>query len=154
MGNSPSRVISYLSSHLNVGKHVSSKTVCDICLRIKQTHDCFPESSNKAAGIFYLIHCDVWGAYRTLSTSGAAYFLTIVDDYSRAVSVYLLLEKKEVAASLKDFLKMVERQFDKKVKVVRSDNGGEFMGMKPYFLSEEIIHQTSCIYTPQQNGRV
>ncbi|KAG7529442.1 Ribonuclease H-like superfamily [Arabidopsis thaliana x Arabidopsis arenosa] len=42
----------------------------------------------------------------------------------------------------------------KQVKVVRSDNGGEFMGLRSYFLEEGIMHQKSCVYTPQQNGRV
>ncbi|CAA7037925.1 unnamed protein product [Microthlaspi erraticum] len=49
---------------------------------------------------------------------------------------------------------MVERQFNRRVRVVRSDNGGEFIGMKSYFATEGILHQTSCVYTPQQNGRV
>ena len=48
---------------------------------------------------------------------------------------------------------MVERQFEKKVRVLRSDNGGEFMCLKSYFGKEGILHQTSCVYTPQQNGR-
>ncbi|CAA7037263.1 unnamed protein product [Microthlaspi erraticum] len=154
LGHPSSRVLSYLSSDLEFEKHVDSKPVCEICLRAKQTRDCFHESSNKAIGVFDLIHCDVWGAYRTLSTSGSAYFLTIVDDCSRAVWVYLLQEKREVAENLKNFFKMVERQFNKKVRVVRSDNGGEFMCMKPYFAEEGILHQTSCVYTPQQNGCV
>lgn len=55
---------------------------------------------------------------------------------------------------MRNFFKMVERQFNKRVRVVRSDNGGEFMGMKSYFAAEGILHQTSCVYTPQQNGRV
>lgn len=49
---------------------------------------------------------------------------------------------------------MVERQFNKKIKVVQSDNGGEFICMKSYFASEGILHQTSCVYMPQQNGCV
>ncbi|KAG7578293.1 Retrotransposon Copia-like N-terminal [Arabidopsis thaliana x Arabidopsis arenosa] len=154
LGHPSSHVVPYLSSYLDIGKQVSSTTVCDVCLRAKQTRDCFHESSNKAAGIFDLIHCDLWGPYRIVSTSGAAYFLTIVDDYSRAVWVHLLREKSEVGVTLKNFFKMVERQFEKKVKVVRSDNGGEFMGLRSYFLEEGIMHQTSCVYTPQQNGRV
>jgi len=49
---------------------------------------------------------------------------------------------------------MVERQFEKGVKIVRSDNGIEFTCLKSYFLEHGIIFQTSCIGTPQQNGRV
>lgn len=54
---------------------------CDTCFRAKQTYDSFPLSNNKATRVFDLIHMDVWGPYRTQSSSGARYFLTIVDDY-------------------------------------------------------------------------
>jgi hypothetical protein len=57
----------------------------DVCLRAKQTRDVFPISNNKAMQNFQLIHCDVWGPYRTLAMCGARYFFTIVDDHSRAV---------------------------------------------------------------------
>ena len=49
---------------------------------------------------------------------------------------------------------MTEKQFSKEVKVVRSDNGTEFMCMSRFFRENGIIHQTSCVATPQQNGRV
>lgn len=49
---------------------------------------------------------------------------------------------------------MVERQFNKQVKIVRSDNGTEFTYMKTYFRDNGIIHKTSCVGTLQQNGRV
>lgn len=109
---------------------------------------------NKVASIFDLIHCDVWSPYRTPSTSGAVYFLTIVDDYSRAVWIYLMVKKREVAAILQKFCSMVERQFEKRVKMVRSDNGTKFICLKSCFPKEGIIHQTSCVATPQQNGCV
>lgn len=69
---------------------------CDTCFRAIQTREVFYDSFNKTKDRFELIHCDVWGPYRTKSSSGAAYFLTIVDDYSRSVWTYLLLEKSEV----------------------------------------------------------
>ncbi|GAA0163145.1 hypothetical protein LIER_39533 [Lithospermum erythrorhizon] len=49
---------------------------------------------------------------------------------------------------------MVDRQFGAKVKVVRSDNGTEFFCLRDYFLQNGIVFQTSCVETPQQNGRV
>jgi transposase InsO family protein len=128
--------------------------VCDTCQRAKQTRETFPLSSKHASDVFDLIHCDLWGAYRTPSSCGASYFLTIVDDCSRAVWIFLLIDKKEVSQTLTNFLSMVERQYNKKVKIVRSDNGTEFICMKKYFLEHGIIFQTSCTGTPQQNGRV
>lgn len=112
------------------------------------------KSLNKAVDSFSLIHCDLWGPYRDQATSGARYFLTIVDDFSRAFWTILLLEKKETATALKTFCAFVDRQFQKKIKTVRSDNGAEFLCLKQYFSECGIEYQTSCVETPQQNGRV
>lgn len=111
-------------------------------------------SNNKASDIFDLIHCNLWGPYRTTALCGAHYFLTIVDDFSRGVWIYLLNDKTEVAQTLRNFLAMVQRQFGKLVKIIRSDNGTEFTCLGAHLAENGIIHQTSCIETSQQNGRV
>ncbi|CAA0839680.1 cysteine-rich RLK (RECEPTOR-like protein kinase) 8 [Striga hermonthica] len=51
---------------------------------------------------------------------------------------------------------MVKTQFKRTVKVVRSDNGQEFVGTEcqGIFSEEGILHQRTCVYTPQQNGVV
>ncbi|CAH9121069.1 unnamed protein product [Cuscuta epithymum] len=131
-----------------------SNKICDACMRGKQTRDVFAINTARAIEPFELIHCDIWGPYRTPATSGARYFLTIVDDFSRAVWIHLLCEKGEVFNVLKHFIAMTTRQFNKQVKVVRADNGLEFQKLRGYFLNDGIIFQTSCVYTPQQNGRV
>jgi len=38
---------------------------CEICISAKQTRDSFPLSSNKTSFAFELIHCDLWGPYRS-----------------------------------------------------------------------------------------
>lgn len=55
------------------------------------------------------------------------------------------------------FLAIVERQFHSKVKVIRSDNALELGGSTTtsiFLTSQGILHQTSCVGTPQQNGIV
>lgn len=54
---------------------------------------------------------------------------------------------------MENFISMVDRQFQTKVQSVRSDNGTEFTSMKRYFQRQGILHETSCVGTPQQNGR-
>ena len=102
-----------------------------------------PLSEHKANSAFELVHCDLWGPYRTPSTCGAFYFLTIVDDYLCVVWVYLLADKREVSTMLHNFFALLERQFHKQVKIFRSDNETKFTCMKRYFLDRGIIFQTS-----------
>ena len=68
--------------------------------------------------------------------------------------LYLLPDKTLVSQQIRNFLAMIDRQFSRKVKVIRSDNGIEFMCLSAFFREHGIIHETSCVYTPQQNGRV
>jgi Reverse transcriptase (RNA-dependent DNA polymerase)/gag-polypeptide of LTR copia-type/Integrase core domain/GAG-pre-integrase domain/Retrotransposon gag protein len=129
---------------------------CDVCHRSKQTRNIFPLSINKASSIFDLVHCDIWGGYNTTSNSGAHYFLTIVDDHSRATWVYLMKFKSDAYTYLVSFCAMVRTQFSCNVKQIRTDNGTEFLSksMQNYFQTNGIIHQRSCVDTPQQNGIV
>jgi transposase InsO family protein len=39
------------------------------------------------------------------------------------------------------------------VKAIRSDNGPEFL-LKDFYDAKGILHQRSCVYTPEQNGRI
>ena len=105
--------------------------------------------------MFELIHYDIWGAYRVPSLCGAQYFLTVVDDASRAVWVYLMRAKAQVLCLLQKFVIMVKTQFGKDVKIIRSNNGQEFLTpVKQFYREKGIINQTTCIDTPQQNGQV
>ncbi|XP_074306152.1 uncharacterized protein LOC141641388 [Silene latifolia] len=90
------------------------------------------------------------------SLARAHYFLTIVDDRSRGVWVYLMKDKSEAGVFLKIFCQMVKTQFDKCVKIIQSDNGTELLSwpMQSYYEENGILFQTSNAGTPQRNGRV
>ena len=60
--------------------------------------------------------------------------------------------KAKTQSHLKNFVANVERQFESKVKVIRSGNGLEFI-MKQFY-DYGIVHQTNCIETPHQNDIV
>ncbi|CAA7023525.1 unnamed protein product [Microthlaspi erraticum] len=107
LGHPSFSVLSSLPLFSGVSKSACSGP-CDVCFRAKQTREVFSESFNKTKECFSLIHCDVWGPYRVPSSTSAVYFLTIVDDYSRAVWTFLLLEKSEnLCVSLPTFANKV-----------------------------------------------
>ncbi|GJY23360.1 ribonuclease H-like domain-containing protein [Tanacetum coccineum] len=72
------------------------------------------------------------GPYKVHSKEGYKYFLTIVDDYSRAVGVYLVKTMDEVFDVFASYLKLIHNHFDVKVKIVRSDNGIKFVNKKMF----------------------
>ncbi|CAH9119111.1 unnamed protein product [Cuscuta epithymum] len=152
LGHPSETVMKWLDPVSGIQSSISNP--CEICLRAKHARDIFPTSVSKTTRIFELVHCDVWGPYNTASSCGARSFLTIVDDFSRAVWVYLLVDKTEVFSMFMNFCAMVDRQFSQRIKMVRSDNGTEFNCLKDFFRTSGIIFQTSCVATPQQNGRV
>ncbi|RVW18959.1 Retrovirus-related Pol polyprotein from transposon RE1 [Vitis vinifera] len=66
----------------------------------------------------------------------------------------LMKTKDEVNLLFQNFHKMIETQYNAKVRVLRSDNGGEYQSsnLQKYLEGHGIIHQTTCSNTPQQNG--
>ncbi|CAI7871107.1 unnamed protein product [Closterium sp. NIES-54] len=101
--------------------------VCPTCMQAKFTR--YPLSSSEATTKAPLdeVVMDVVGPLK-LGATGAEYFLTIVDVYTRMTWVYVLSKKSDVAETVKtDWLSMVERQQDRLVKAIRTDRGGEFL---------------------------
>lgn len=84
LGHLADHVLKIISNKL----HVNTETVdhvCKVCHRAKQTGDPFPISDHKSSVLGDLIHLDLWGPYRVTSKEEFKYFLTIVDDCTRAV---------------------------------------------------------------------
>lgn len=101
-----------------------------------------------------LVHTDLCGPMNVKTLAGSKYLLTFMDDYSRYVCVYFLKDKSGVFDAFSKYVAMAERQTGRKLKVLRSDNGAEFVNKKfnNYCSLKGIVHQTTIAYTPQQNG--
>ncbi|GJQ93390.1 ribonuclease H-like domain-containing protein [Tanacetum coccineum] len=152
LGHPADPVLNVLKDSLNFDKS-DNTGCCEICQRAKQTREPFPLSDHKSKNLGDLVHLDLRGPYKVASSEGFRFFLTVVDDYTRAVWVYLIKSKDEVSHFINVFYNLIENQFKRKIKVFRSDNGTEFANqyVSKLCFDKGIIHQTSCVYTPQQN---
>lgn len=103
-----------------------------------------------SSSIFELVHVDLWGPFFVPIAEGFIFFLSVVDDFSKCTWVYLLKTKSKTQVIIQLFCNMVETQFNTNVKCIKSDNGTEFF-MKDFFKTKGILHQLTCVETPQQN---
>ncbi|GJU35463.1 retrovirus-related pol polyprotein from transposon TNT 1-94 [Tanacetum coccineum] len=99
--------------------------LCEHCINGKTTRVKFGTTIHKTQGILDYVHSDVWGPSKTRSLGGRHYYVTFVDDFSQRVWVYTLKTKDTV---LGVFIKkkMMETQTCRKIKHLRTDNGGEY----------------------------
>lgn len=90
------------------------------------------------------------------SLGGAKYFLLFKNDFTHYRTVNFVKTKDKTTTKLDLFLKIVENQFDRKVKSLRSDNGTEIktLDTKKLLDSLRVFHIKSNAYTPEQNGRI
>nr|GEV57276.1 putative reverse transcriptase, RNA-dependent DNA polymerase, Gag-polypeptide of LTR copia-type [Tanacetum cinerariifolium] len=119
------QVLNVLNKSLNLDSQSVSDHLCDTYNKAKQTREPLSLSDHKSTKIGQLFHLDVWRPYRITSIDGFRYFLTVVDDYSRAVWTYMLKGKDDVYDSIVNFVNMLSNQCETNVKVFRSDNGSE-----------------------------
>ena len=154
LGHSSDYVLKHIPLLKSLAK--SCNKDCPVCPIAKQCKLPFNDSNSYASTVFELLHLDVWGPYHMASTHGCKFFLTIVDDHSRATWVFLMSTKQQVYTIFKKFLTYIDNHYHKSVKTIRTDNGSEFINQAFHALltSLGITHQTSCPYTPQQNARV
>jgi GAG-pre-integrase domain/Integrase core domain/gag-polypeptide of LTR copia-type len=132
----------------------NEKFDCKTCIRAKSHRVSFPSSLNKSTKPFDLVHSDVWDPSPVNSSVGNRWFVLFIDNCTRMTWLYVLKTKDEVSHIFKSFFNMVQNQFNRNIKFLRSDNGGEFVNntLREFFHSKGIIHETSCVGTPQQNG--
>jgi transposase InsO family protein len=95
------------------------------CALGKNAKVSFSSSDNRSKGILDLVHSDVCGPMSVPSSSGYLYYVTFIDDYSRRTWIFFMKTKDEVFSGFREFMALVEKQ-KRKIKVLRSDNWGEY----------------------------
>jgi hypothetical protein len=133
---------------------VDQEGICNGCAQGKNIKNPFPKRDNKAEGALELIHSDVCGPMPSSSISGYVYYVSFIDDYSRKTWIYFLKSKDEVFSKFKEFKALIENLSERKIKILRLDNGGEYTSKEFINFCRDvgIKRELTTSYNPQQNG--
>jgi transposase InsO family protein len=100
---------------------------CDVCVLMKQRQLPFPQQSSfRAKERLELVHRDLCGPVTPATPGERRYFLLLVDDLSRYMWVVVLGSKGEAADAIRHVQAAAEVECGRKLRVLRTDNGGEF----------------------------
>ena len=138
------------------GMQISDQTdfECGTCMQGKMCQTRSRKPDERATAPLEFVHCDLAGPISPVARNGFRYALCFVDDHSGINMVYFLKQKSDTLEATEKFFADVAPYG--KVKRIRSDNGSEFMNkkFKSLLRTKGIKHETSCPYSPHQNGTV
>jgi hypothetical protein len=128
---------------------------CDHCVYGKHKRVIFLRvGKEKKSERLELVHTDVWGPAQVSSLGGSHYYVTFIDDATRKTWVYCIRQKSDVFDTFNKWKALVENETGKKLKCLRSDNGGEYCrkDFDDYYSYHGIRREKTVPRTPQENG--
>lgn len=127
---------------------------CKICIENKMHNLPFEDNRKRGKQILEIIHTDLNGPHSIIGLNGEKYFLTFIDDYSKVVKVFVIKSKNEVFNCFMDYVNTTENMTGKKIKILRCDNGTEYLNKDVYrFAREKGIFIEPCPpYVHELNG--
>ncbi|GJX26750.1 pol polyprotein [Tanacetum coccineum] len=147
--NSMRRLIKFISIP---NCHIDSKYECETYVKAKLTTTSFKSDKRKTEPLD-MIHTDIYDLKSLPTKGGNKYFITFIDDCTKYCYVYLLKSKDEAIDKFVLYKTEVENKLGKKIKVVRSDRGGEYVAPFAELCAKHgIRHEFTAPYSPQQNG--
>ena len=126
---------------------------CPACIEGKHTIKSFPNKStsmHRQKG--ELTHIDLWGKYDVISINGHQYYLLLVDDATRYVSLYFLKGKHEANTYIKYYLAHLHVK-GITTHAIRVDRGTEFINkdLETWCQEKGMTIQKTAPYSPSQN---
>ncbi|GJT99370.1 zinc finger, CCHC-type containing protein [Tanacetum coccineum] len=131
--------------------------ICDACLLGKHSRTPFPNQAKfRSKNPLDLVYGDLCGPISPATHSGKKLIFLLVDDCTRFMWAYFLTSKDQALSTFKEFRQKVEMEMRMKVRMLRTDRGGEFTSNEftKYCKENGIARQLTAPYSPQQNGVV
>src|SRR3954467_4697819 len=120
---------------MEVDKLITPSRQCAPCIEAKQHHTLFLRSTNELVQeIGELTVSDVWGPTRIQSIQGNSYYISFTNAKPCRSQIYFMKNKSQALQKFKYYKSFMKTQKNKKLKILRTDNGGEYIseGFKHY----------------------
>ena len=133
-----------------------SQIICDSCEYAKLTRK--PIRSERVAPpakhFGAEVHTNLWGPSPISSLGGRRYYISFTDDHTRFTHVDILRTKDQALEAYKAFAAWAQTQHGAKIKLLRSDRGGEYTGQDftKFLQAEGTERRLTTHDTPQHNG--
>lgn len=96
-----------------------------VCLECRRGSN-FPWVTTKLKKCLSCWYTNIFGPMDEFSIGGSHYFITFIDDFSQKSQFCFMRKKTDALEIFRTFISFVERKIGKKVKALRSNNGGEY----------------------------
>lgn len=154
MGNLHYKILPTLKSIVNGIPNLKEyhEGFCKGCALRNNAKKPFAHSTSRAQEILDLIHSDVCGPI-SKSLRGNIYNVTFINDHSRKAWIYLLKSKYEVFIKFQEFKAKVENLTERKINILRSNNGGECTSKELISFYKDVGIKRKLIvpYNPEKN---
>jgi hypothetical protein len=130
---------------------IQHKFVCKGCALGKNVKGSFSSSDNISKETLDSIHSYVRGPMTVAYMNGYLYYVLFIDYHSQKTWIYFLKNKDGFLAKFQEFKDWVENQTRRKIKVLRSDNGGEYTSkyFSSFCIEAGIKREFTVPYNPQ-----
>ena len=136
------------------GDKIEALKFCEHNVFGKAAREKFKKAIHNTKDTLDYIHSYLWGPFKVPSLGGKRYILTLTDDFSRTLWIYLLKLKNAAFEKFVQWKTLVENHSNKKIKRLRTDNCLEFCveEFDNYCNKNGIARHHIVRNTPQQNG--
>ena len=133
---------------LPISSSSQKETPCSHCFSNKSHKLPFHTNTITSSQPLEYLYTDVWTS-PVLSIDNFKYYLIFVDHFTRYTWFYPLKQKSQVKETFIHFKALVEKHFDKPIKNLYSDTGGEYVALRAFLSAAGISHFTSPPHTPE-----
>ena len=129
---------------------------CKSCVYAKATRKSMPKvrKGERATEFGAEVHSDLWGPAPIESRKGKRYFITFTDNKTHLTNLYLLKMKNNAFHAYLEYEAWVKAQLNAKIKVLHSDNGGEYTSkeFEDHLKAKGTTQKLTVHNTPQHNS--